>query len=142
MRRNRLGQMDDRKKRTGILIFGLAAIGLIVFWGRRASAARKTTTLETVPYTIQRGDYWSAIAANQFGDFRFWPLLWDLNRGNAALQNPDVIPVGVTVALPLSIPEDPAFRAALFARAEAHRAYLLNPVGSMPAIVYQSTPLP
>ena len=99
-----------------------------------------------IAYTVQRGESWSNIASRVFGDYRWWPFLWDFNRGNGTqFKNPDALSVGDAISIPAATPADAAYREAIFERALAHRQYWVDKVagkavGAMPAIVYEQTP--
>lgn len=97
--------------------------------------------------TLDRGESWSNIASRAYGDFRWWPYLWDHNRsGSNQFNNPDVLRRGDTIKIPQAPPADEGFKAAIFARAAAHRRYWLNKNAgrrvSMPPEVAERTPLP
>lgn len=99
-----------------------------------------------IAYTVQRGESWSNIASRVFGDYRWWPFLWDYNRGNGTqFPNPDMLKVGDSISIPAATPADAAYRAAIFERALAHRQYWVDKAagkaaGAMPDIVYKQTP--
>ncbi len=99
-----------------------------------------------IAYTVQRGESWSNIASRVFGDYRWWPFLWDYNRGNGTqFPNPDMLKVGDSISIPAATPADAAYREAIFERALAHRQYWVDKAagkaaGAMPDIVYKQTP--
>lgn len=145
---------------------GLAAIGLIAFWPKKAKASEKkpvekapdvpvgsgtgtestvptggTTTLATDPgsgtpvagptgsivsemkRTVAKGESWANIASRAYGDYRWWPALWDYNRsGGAKFKDPGLLRVGDEIMVP-ALPQSAAFKVAIFARAEADRAW-------------------
>lgn len=99
-----------------------------------------------IAYTVQRGESWSNIASRVFGDYRWWPFLWDYNRGNGTqFPNPDMLKVGDSISIPAATPADADYREAIFERALAHRQYWVDKAagkaaGAMPDIVYKQTP--
>lgn len=100
-----------------------------------------------IAYTVQRGESWSNIASRVFGDWRWWPFLWDMNRGNGTqFTNPDLLNVGDSISIPAATPASAAYQTAIFARANAHRRYWLDKNAgksvTMPAIVFEQTPRP
>jgi hypothetical protein len=75
--------------------------------------------------TIDRDESWSNLAARAYGDYRWWPFLWDYNRsGSTQFENPDKLLRGVTVKIP-SLPKlsDSGFQSAIFRRAQLHLDY-------------------
>jgi hypothetical protein len=80
-----------------------------------------------VPYTtktVERGESWSNLASRAYGDYRWWPWLWDYNRADSTqFENPDDLKRGSTVKIPTMIDAGEKFKAAIFARAEAHAAH-------------------
>lgn len=97
-------------------------------------------------YAIQKGESWSNIASRVFGDYRWWPFLWDYNRTAQTFQNPDKLNVGDSISIPASTPKDAAYQRRIFERAAAHRKYWLDKAAgksvTMPAIVSEQTPVP
>lgn len=86
-----------------------------------APAASAADTL----HTVQNGESWSNIAARAYGDYRWWPFLWDYNRtASTQLANPDKLLRGTSIKIP-SLPSmaDSAFQSAIFDRALKHLAY-------------------
>lgn len=96
-------------------------------------------------YTVEKGESWSNIASRVYGDFRWWPWLWDTNRSANRFTNPDVLAVGAVIDLPVAPPVDPAYKSAIFARAKAHLDYWkskkTNPRLAMPKSVTSPTPV-
>jgi len=101
-------------------------------------------TPQAQTYTIKKGESWSNLASRSYGDFRWWPYLWDRNRGAGKFGEPDRLNVGDVIVLAPPPPNDPAFKALIFARANAHRQYWLdkkkNKALKMPQMVYEQTP--
>lgn len=97
-------------------------------------------------YTVQKNESWSNIASRTYGDFRWWPYLWDWNRGGAQFQNPDDLKVGDVIVIAPPPPYGMVFQANVFDRANKHREYWIkrktNPRLKMPQSVYEKTPLP
>ena len=77
-------------------------------------------------HTIASGESWSNIASRAYGNFQWWPFLWDSNRSGSQFTDPNVLNVGDTITIPATVPADPAYQAAIFARAQADRAWWLN----------------
>lgn len=75
--------------------------------------------------TIDRDESWSNLAARAYGDYRWWPYLWDYNRtGSTQYENPDSLLRGATIKIPaLPALSDAAFQAAIFKRALLHLDY-------------------
>ena len=95
--------------------------------------------------TVSTGESWSKIAKDSYGDYRWWPFLWDYNRSSSTqLENPDNLLRGTTIKIPaLPMDVDGSFKKAIFARAENHlKAYRLGRRGSLPASVLERTPVP
>ena len=94
--------------------------------------------------TLEKGESWSNLASRAYNDYRWWPFLWDYNRSSSTtFPNPDVLRRGEVVKIPAAPPEDPTFKAAIFARAAAHRRYWLDGrTGPLPTIVLERTAVP
>lgn len=72
-------------------------------------------------YRVQRGESWSNIASRVYGDYRWWPWLWDVNRdGGTKYTNPEMLAVGDVIELPVTPPADASFKVAIFKRAKTH----------------------
>ena len=86
-----------------------------------APAASAADTL----HTVQNGESWSNIAARAYGDYRWWPFLWDYNRSSSTqLENPDKLLRGTSIKIPaLPVMADSSFQSAIFDRALKHLAY-------------------
>jgi nucleoid-associated protein YgaU len=109
-------------------------------------AAPAAGTPDTIR-TVERDESWTNLASRAYGDYRWWPYLWDHNRAlSNSFGNPDLIRRGDQIRIPASPPSNAQYKAAVFARAEAHRRYWQGRQrgqrGPMPAIVTQRTPLP
>lgn len=122
------------------------ATGVLIDGPSTGIAPPAVGTQDTVR-TVERGESWSNIASRSYGDYQWWPFLWDHNRANSTQFNdPDKLNRGDTIRIPPPPPNDPNFRSAIFARAQAHRNYWLQKNagkgGSMPASVYERTPVP
>ena len=99
-------------------------------------------------HNVQRGESWSNIASRTYGDFRWWPYLWDYNRAiSTQFTDPDKLNRGDSIRIPPPPPMDPVFRDAIFLRAQTHRDYWLcvklNGVQTcrMDTIVFSRTPV-
>jgi len=108
-----------------------------------APAAGTSDTIRTV----EKDESWTNIASRAYGDYRWWPYLWDHNRAlSNSFGNPDLIRRGDQIRIPSAPPANAQYKAAVFARAEAHRRYWQGRKagmrGSMPSSVSQRTPLP
>ena len=76
-------------------------------------------------HTVQNGESWSNIAARAYGDYRWWPFLWDYNRtASTQFDSPDKLLRGASIKIP-SLPSmaDSSFQSAIFARALKHLDY-------------------
>lgn len=103
-----------------------------------------STSGGVTPYVVAKGESWSNIASRAYGDYRWWPAIWDMNyfpalaTGNEGpLANPDVLRVGTQITLlpaqsPVFANED--YKAAIFERSDEHRNWWLNKLkkGSRP----------
>lgn len=146
----------------------LAAVGLILFWPKKAKASTKAAPAKALPepntpvgsetgatgtggtaavvrdpgsgvlitgptgsiqpattYTVGKGESWSNIASRTYGDYRWWPALWNANRTATAFTNPALLRVGDTVSVPSLPLTDTAYKAAIFKVAEADRSWEL-----------------
>lgn len=99
-------------------------------------------------HTVARGESWSNIASRAYGDYRWWPFLWDSNRGGNRFVSPDTLAVGAVIDLPAAVPPGPRYKARIFERAAAHAEWWqtksrLQKSGGrprpMPAIVLELT---
>lgn len=94
-------------------------------------------------YTIRAGDAgWSNLASRTYGDYRWWPALWDANRSGTKFQNPDILRIGDGIVIPSLPVNDAKFKAAVFARAEADRAWQLARAKARAAKKAFTTPRP
>ena len=103
-------------------------------------------------YVVQKGESWANIASRTYGDFRWWPALWDANRtGGTQYKDPSLLRVGDTIKIP-DLPSDAAFKAAIFARATVDREWELAKKQAKkkgqtftmprPASTFAATPVP
>ena len=112
--------------------------------------AGPATPIQPAPsYTVQPGESWSNIASRTYGDYRWWPFLWDRNRTPTMFVAPDDLRVSQTIVVSTAPPTDAAYQDAIFARAVAHRAWWLaalkNGVKNVPPMgpdILTATPLP
>ena len=97
-----------------------------------------------VSYTVRRGESWSNIAARTYGDYRWWPFLWDANRTANRFTSPDSLAVGDVISIPSAPPASAEYRTAIFRRTTDHANYWKRtaPRGQMPASVLTTTQLP
>lgn len=129
---------DNQKKATLVVV----AAGLLawLFWPKKAKAETPPALPQnpeqappvvmpaetTQQYTVQSGDSYSTIAAKLYGDgtagrnsdpgWKWWPLLWDMNKGVTGCNRNLILPGQVlTVPLKSALPMDQ--QAAVFARA-------------------------
>lgn len=108
------------------------------------------TGSEPLSWTVRPGESWSNLASRAYGDYRWWPAIWDMNYFAAEssgtqekLARPDILAVGQQVMLPAvgsSIFSNENYKAVIFARADAHRDWWLNKLkkGSRPRPFPQS----
>lgn len=113
------------------LLLGLLAIGVGIFaFSRKAKAVTRGPLPEAkgepvadpppppaiagTQYTIQKGDSLSSIAKAQYGDWKWWPLIFDANKSVIGC-NWNLIYPGVTIVLP---PIDNVDSATVFNRPE------------------------
>ena len=79
---------------------------------------------EVKMHTVERDESWTNLASRAYGDFRYWPFLWDYNRSESTQFNdPDRLIRGATLKIPALPALTPAQKAELFKRADLHRAY-------------------
>lgn len=114
-----------------------------------AIAGPSTSIQPTPSYTVQPNESWSNIASRVYGDYQWWPFLWDRNRTPTRYLTPDNFQVNDTISLPTAPPMDPGYQAAIFARALAHRAWWIQAlkvgVANVPPMggdILNPTPLP
>ena len=99
-------------------------------------------------HTTQTNESWANLASRAYGDYRWWPYLWDYNRtGSTQLENPDDLKRGISIKIPMAPPNDTGFKNAIFSRAESHRAYWVNKAKGgrprpYPKDVLERTPVP
>ena len=92
--------------------------------------------------TVAKGESWSNIASRAYGDYRWWPYLWDANRGGAKFADPSMLRAGDEIVVP-KLPGDAEFKKAIFARAEADRKWEAGgKKGARPASTFASTNVP
>ena len=98
--------------------------------------------------TVEKGESWSNMASRAYGDYRWWPYIWDHNRTlSVQFGDPDQLRRGDTVRIPPAPPMSQAFQAAIFERAKLHRDFWLcqsrggGRSCEMDAFVYTRTPL-
>lgn len=136
-----------------------AAVGLVAWlaFGRKKKPAATKQVATSTPAALPppsavsgtriraaSGDSWSSIARRNYGNEKWWPALWDANRsGGAKFRDPGLLRAGDEVEL-VNLPvNDAAFRAAVFARADAYRQwYVAGRRGGVPIVVMQATPVP
>lgn len=92
--------------------------------------------------TVQRDQSWSSIARDSYGDWRWFPFLWDYNRSSSTqFEDVDRLDKGVTIKIP-ALPADPAFKKAIFARADVYRRFRARSRGALPKEFTDRTPVP
>lgn len=110
--------------------------------GSGVTIAGPSTGIEKdIKRTVAKGESWSNIAARAYGDYRWWPALWDANRMGAKYQDPGMLRIGDEIRVPV-LSQDAKYKAAIFARAEADRQWEVGgKKGARPASTFASTPL-
>jgi hypothetical protein len=102
-------------------------------------------------YTVRSGESWSNIASRTYGDYRWWPFLWDTNRSPTKYVDASALAVGDAIELPASTPTDPAYKSAIFARAKAYSEWYVANQKTIknggrprppPAMALTQTPMP
>lgn len=93
----------------------------------------------TPTYTVKAGESWSNIAERVYGNYRWWPYLWDINvRTQPRFMNPDLLRTGDILEIPTGVPLKK--QAAVFLRAKTHADWWRGGrVGAMPASVLVPT---
>lgn len=114
--------LDNIDPATGISISGP--------WGPIKLLTNAYTT-----YAVKAGESWSNIVSRAYGDYRWWPAVWDLNiiklslAGKQGLiKDPDVLKPGTKIQLPVlasAVFQNLSYRDAIFARSLAHREWWL-----------------
>lgn len=99
-------------------------------------------------HTVKAGESWANIASRAFGDYRWWPAIWDFNRMSGKFGAPTTLAVGDVIELP-KLPVSKKYQGAIFARAEADRAWEIKKskqgpkkAGARPQAVLTITPMP
>jgi hypothetical protein len=99
-------------------------------------------------HIVKAGESWSNLASRAYGDYRWWPALWDANRSLGRFGNPSTLAVGDVVVIPKLPLESTRFKKLVFARAEVDRAWELKKLkkgakvaGPRPKEVFVSTPI-
>ena len=99
-------------------------------------------------HTVKAGESWANIASRAFGDYRWWPAIWDFNRLSGKFGAPTTLAVGDVIELP-KLPVSKKYQDAIFARAEADRAWEIKKskqgakkAGGRPQAVLAITPMP
>jgi hypothetical protein len=77
-------------------------------------------------YVVKPGDSWSTLAAGKYGDWQWWPFLWDTNRRTVSYPQPDMLPVGANISVPQMPPASASYRNAIFARAQTHAEWYMT----------------
>lgn len=98
---------------------------------------------------LEKDESWSNLASRAYGDYRWWPYLWDYNRSSSTqFPDPDLLRRGTTVKIPAAPPGVATFKVAIFDRARLHREYWLCKAGPSGAScvmdfrVLERTPVP
>ena len=150
--------------KTGKIVAGLLAAGALAWllWPKgpkatestkKAVEGAKVNAAKTgSKYTIRAGDSWSKLAEKTYGDYRWWPALWDANRVGDKFMNPDKIRVGEVVLVPALPISDEVFKKLVFERAEAERAWAADKAKAVaakkpfkterPKPFFEATPIP
>lgn len=73
-------------------------------------------------YLVKPGESWSNISSRSYGDYRWWPYLWDVNRAkfSGKFTSPDTLSVGDVISLPVGTAGGPGYKKRIFERAKAH----------------------
>jgi hypothetical protein len=126
-----------------------AATGTVIAGPSTPLVAPAATATADTAHTVERNESWSNLASRAYGDYRWWPYLWDYNSsGSTQFSDPDGLKRGASIKIPPMPPADTNFKNAIFSRAESHRAYWVNKAkrGSRPrpypADVKTRTPVP
>jgi len=111
------------------------------------TTASSTTPTAPVRVRASAGDSWSTLARKYYGNWQWWPALWDANRsGGSKFADPSMLRVGDEIVVPVLPVNDTAFRAAVFARAKAYQtwysAYGKSKSRPLPASVLEFTSAP
>jgi len=122
------------------------------YWAQKPPPGRETVgPTDPIPsgslYTLKAGESWSNLSERTYGDYRWWPYLWDMNRKE--YPNYQRVKVGSVITLPVRSGLPMEKKDAYFARAEAERQVWINHKRSgkfgkttpvMPASVTDPTP--
>jgi hypothetical protein len=105
-------------------------------------------------YSVKAGQGWSQIAKDVYGDYRWWPWLWDMNRSPTQYMTlEDALKPGDSISTPANPPSSFMAKNTIFARAKAYTDWWLSKytaAGRMkprsmwlpfPAWIEQPTPL-
>lgn len=164
--------LSENAKKNLIIGGGLLAVAGIFLWSRKAKAAAKaaqeprlikegvvdlptpapvaagTSVAPPSPgaadklLTVQRDQSWSSIARDTYGDWRWFPFLWDYNRtASTQFEDVDRLDKGVTIKIP-ALPPGEAFKAAIFARSDVYKRFRARSRGALPKEFTDRTPVP
>lgn len=95
------------------------------FWAQPPPPGRETVgptepIASGTSYTLKAGESWSNVAERTYGNFRWWPFLWDANRDK--YPNPDRLSAGPnTITIPAKSTLPFTKQSAYFARADEHK---------------------
>jgi hypothetical protein len=113
------------------------------------TTASSTTPAAPVRVRASAGDSWSTLARKYYGNWQWWPALWDANRsGGSKFADPSMLRVGDDIVVPVLPVNDTAFRAAVFARSKAYQTWYRTSGGKissrnpLPATVTEFTSAP
>lgn len=91
---------------------------------------------------VQRDQSWSSIAKDSYGDWRWFPFLWDYNRtASTQFENVDRLDKGTTIKIP-ALPPGEDFKKAIFARADIYKNARKRSRGALPKAFTDRTPVP
>lgn len=81
----------------------------------------QTTAATQTRYSVKAGQGWSQIAKAVYGDYRWWPWLWDMNRSPTQYMTlEDSLKPGDSILTPANPPSSSMVKNAIFARAKAY----------------------
>ena len=99
-------------------------------------------------HIVKAGESWSNIASRVYGDYRWWPALWDANRASGRFGNPGTLAVGDVIVVPKLPLQSERFKKLVFDRAEVDRKWEVTKrtkgakaAGSRPKSTFAATPI-
>ena len=108
----------------------------------------ETVVLSNDKHTVKANESWANIASRVYGDYRWWPALWDANRASGRFGSPTTLAVGDVIVVPKLPVESARFKKLVFDRAELDRKWEVKKLkkgakaaGPRPKSTFAATPI-